>query len=238
MTDRFHAFSTSHFVVLGLAVAGAGAVVWSGSRIRGTKAELPVRRTFALVIVAVALAVQLLQLLPGRHWSLTTSLPLQLCDLAAATASYALWTRRPWAAALTYYCGLTLTTQAMITPDLLQPFPSPRFIEFWATHTLVVWAALFLTFGLGIHPDWRRFRQSVALTFAYAVAIIVFNFGIGANYGYLNRKPDSASVLDVMGPWPGYVVVEIVVVVAAWALITLPWVTGRRRPVAKGNSCS
>ena len=32
-----------------------------------------------------------------------------------------------------------------------------------------------------------------------------------------------ALVLDVLGPWPVYVVAEMVIVMVGWALITLPW---------------
>jgi uncharacterized membrane protein YwaF len=45
----------------------------------------------------------------------------------------------------------------------------------------------------------------------------------GTNYGYLNRKPAVGTVLDLVGPWPGYVVVEVVVVAGVWALMTWPW---------------
>jgi len=50
-----------------------------------------------------------------------------------------------------------------------------------------------------------------------------FNAVTGANYGYLNRKPAVGTLLDWFGPWPGYVVVEIALVAAIWALMTWPW---------------
>ena len=47
------------------------------------------------------------------------------------------------------------------------------------------------------------------------------------NYGYLNGKPNRASLLDVLPAWPWYVAVEIVVVAAVWALLVWPWTRGR-----------
>jgi uncharacterized membrane protein YwaF len=57
---------------------------------------------------------------------------------------------------------------------------------------------------------------------------MAFNEVAGTNYGYLNRKPSVGTMLDLFGPWPGYVVVEIAVVAGVWALMTWPWVRARR----------
>jgi hypothetical integral membrane protein (TIGR02206 family) len=171
---------------------------------------------------------QVTQLLPG-DWDLGTSLPLQLCDLAWIAATVALWTRHWAATALVYFWGLTLTVQGILTPALTQPFPDPRYVMFWGMHFLVVWAAVYLTFGLRVPLTWRSYRFAVASTFVWAVSVMSFNAVTGTNYGYLNEKPSVGTVLDLFGPWPGYVLVEVVVVCSVWALITLPWTTGASR---------
>jgi hypothetical integral membrane protein (TIGR02206 family) len=228
MDSRFEAFGASHLLMLALFLLALPLVVMIGRRVRGTGSEERARRVLAVAIVATAVPLQVLQLLPG-DWDFDTSLPLQLCDLAWMVAAYALWTRTPWACALTYYWGLTLTSQAMLTPALVQDFPHPRFIGFWVMHLLVVWAAVFLTAGLGIRPTWRLYGLTVAVTAAWVVAAMTFNAAFDTNYGYLNAKPGTGSALDLLGPWPWYVVAEVVVVAVVWALMTLPW-TGRTSP--------
>jgi hypothetical integral membrane protein (TIGR02206 family) len=85
--------------------------------------------------------------------------------------------------------------------------------------------------GLGVRVDWRSYRFAVAATVVWAASVMTFNAVTGTNYGYLNRKPTSGSLLDLFGPWPGYVLVEVVVVASVWALMTWPWVrAGRRSP--------
>ena len=79
------------------------------------------------------------------------------------------------------------------------------------------------TFGLGVRPSWRNYRLAVAVTALWAVTVMVFNSLVGTNYGYLNRKPADGTLLDLFGPWPGYVVVEIALVAGVWALTTWPW---------------
>ncbi len=227
MDSRFEAFGTSHLVMLVLLVVVLPFVVWLGRRVRGAAAEERSRRVFAVGIVATALPLQVLQLLPS-DWDFDTSLPLQLCDLAWMVAVVALWTRAPWAAALTYYWGLTLTTQAMVTPALVQDFPHPRYVGFWVMHLLVVWAAVYVTAGLGVRPTWRLYGLTVAVTSVWVAVVMTFNTAFDTNYGYLNAKPGTGSALDLLGPWPWYVVAEVVVVAAVWALITLPWTRSRR----------
>jgi hypothetical integral membrane protein (TIGR02206 family) len=231
MDSRFEVFGTSHVVMLILFVVVIPLVVLLGRRVRGTAAEERSRRVFAVGIVATAVPLQVLQLLPS-DWDFATSLPLQLCDLAWMVAVVGLWTRAPWAAALTYFWGLTLTTQAMLTPALVMDFPHPRYVGFWVMHLLVVWAAIYLTAGLGIRPTWRLYGLTVALTAVWVAVVMTFNTAFDTNYGYLNAKPGTGSALDLLGPWPWYVVTEVVVVAAVWALITLPW-TRSARPRAE-----
>ena len=70
------------------------------------------------------------------------------------------------------------------------------------------------------------------MTLVWAAFAFTFNVIAGTNYGYLNRKPPTASVLDVLGPWPVYLFAEITIVAIVWALMTWPWVRIRQRASA------
>ncbi len=227
LAARFEAYTLEHvgLVVGFLAVCVVLALV--GRSHRGTDAEVRFRRAFALVVACFTVPMQVLQLLP-QDYDIGTSLPLQLCDLAWVAAIVALWTRHRLATALVYYWGLTLTVQGIVTPSLGEVFPDPRYVMFWGMHFATVWAAVYLTFGLGVRLDWRSYRVTVALTLLWVASVMGFNAVTGTNYGYLNRKPSVGTLLDLLGPWPGYVVVEVVVVAGVWASMTWPWVRARR----------
>lgn len=226
LAARFETLGPSHLTVLAICVAGIPVVWLIGRRLRGTDAEQGFSRGFAVAIVAVTIPLQILQLLPA-DWNPRTSLPFQLCDFAWMFAVYALWTRSTLACTVTYLWGITLTTQAMITPDLASDFPEPRFLMFWTMHLLIVWAAVYVVPGLRILPTWSTYWRTVAITAVWAVSVFVYNVIADTNYGYLNAKPESASILDLLGPWPLYVVFEIAIIATVWAVLTWPFTRAR-----------
>ena len=223
---RFQTFSLEHLgLVTGFLVV-AVALAFAGRALRGTPSEVRFSRGFALLIPCFTVPMQVLQLMP-EDFDIGTSLPMQLCDLAWVAAFVALWTRHWAATALVYFWGLTLTIQGIITPSLQEAFPDPRYAMFWGMHFLTVWAAVYLTFGLKVPVTWRSYRFAVGATALWVVSMMTFNAITGTNYGYLNRKPAVGTVLDLAGPWPGYVIVEVAVIAAVWALMTVPWVRAR-----------
>lgn len=227
---EFSAYGPSHLVVLAVFAIGAALLVWIGRRQTESQARVLSRVMAVLILVAFGVALVYKLIRP----SIDGSVPLQLCDVAELTAAYALWSQRFWAFALTYYWGLVLSSQALITPDIGTPqegapdFPSHLFITFFTLHVLIVWSAIYLTWGRRMRPTWRSYRFAVIATLVWAALTFTFNEIAGTNYGYLNRKPPTASLLDALGPWPLYLLAEVAIVLLVWALMTWPWERTRR----------
>jgi hypothetical integral membrane protein (TIGR02206 family) len=222
--------------VLLITAAGVVGVVWWGRSHRGTSRELAVRRGYAAVGLMVILGMQVYWLTPDVR-DVRSSWPLQLSDVADYTAVYALWTLGRRASAFTYYIGLTLTLMAVLTPALTHPFPEPQWFGFWIRHIFVVWTAVYLVWGLDIRPTWRLYRTTVVAALAWAVVAYTFDVVTGANYGYLVRKPSAASALDLLGPWPWYVLAALAILLAVWAIVmTLPWEVARARALTRSRA--
>lgn len=226
--DTFVRWGFGHWTMLAVTAVGSVALIIAGRRLRGRPAELVITRVFAVTTFGFAVVNLVHGLLPG-NFHIAGSIPLQLSDLLRFVSAYALWTRRFWAVSLVYYWGLTFNPQSLITPNLhYGNSPVYEFTAYWGLHILVMWAAIYLTWGLNLRPTWRSYWIAIATTVAWAIVTFTFNVLAGTNYGFLNGTPASPSLLDLMGAWPIYLLVALVAMFVVWALITLPWTVRRR----------
>jgi hypothetical integral membrane protein (TIGR02206 family) len=168
---------------------------------------------------------------------LVYALPFQLCDAAIFVSALALWLRYQLLVEVTYFWGLAGTIQAVITPDLPQHFPTFPFIQYYVAHGGVVAAALLLVVGLDRWPRHRAIFWVGALTVAYSAFVGLLDAVTGANYMYLRAKPASATVLDVMGPWPWYIGSAALVGIALFVILDAPFrVLRRSHPAIRSSA--
>ena len=161
-------------------------------------------------------------------WAVNYALPLQLCDIAAFVSAAALWYRRPLLVELTYFWGLAGTTNGIITPDLGEHFPSYLFLQYYIAHGAIVGAALLLVVGLRIAPrPWAAVRM-VGFTAGLAVFDGVTDVVTNGNYMYLRHAPGVHSLLDLMGPWPWYLLTASALALVFFVVLDLPFTIGRR----------
>lgn len=186
-----------------------------------------VSRALAVILVGWFLAYHLVVAFQGSY-ELDFDLPLHLTDAATMVAALALWTLRPLPFELTYFWGLTASLQATLTPGLADDdrFPSFFYWQYFVTHAGVVLAAVFLAFGLGLTANPGAVPRVFLATAAWAAVAAAGNALTGGNYMFLTQRPETASVLDYMGPWPWYILGAASLALAMFAVLDLPF---RRR---------
>jgi hypothetical integral membrane protein (TIGR02206 family) len=167
-------------------------------------------------------------LLAGRAWTPAVGLPLHICDAATGLGAAALWTRRRVLVELLYFWAGAGTLQALVTPDLPQHFPNLLYFQYYAAHGGIVMAALVLVWGLRIAPARGAVGRALLLTAGYVAAVGVVDVVTGADYVYLRRPPQVPTLLDLMGPWPWYLVAAAALGVALFVLLDAPFRLARR----------
>ena len=219
-------FSGEHIAALCVMAVGVGAAVWLPRRHRGGWLA-PAMRSLSLAILVAYVTEYVANAVEGT-WSVRFNLPLQLTDAVTVVAIVALWRPRALLVEILYFWALTASVQSVLTPDLGQPFPSIFYFTYFATHIGAVVAACLLTFGLGLTPRSGAVLRVYAITAAFAALVGVADVITGANYMYLRHKPRRASLLDLMGPWPWYILAGAAFGLAAFsALAALAKLTAR-----------
>jgi hypothetical integral membrane protein (TIGR02206 family) len=194
-------------------------------------------RALAVALLGSVLAYQVVVALRGSYEA-DFDLPLHLTDAATLVAALALWNPRPLLFELTYFWGLTASLQAVLTPALQANvgFTSFFYWHYFFTHSGVVVAALLLAFGLGLTPRPGAVRRVFFATAAWAAVAAAGNALTGGNYMFLRKRPETASLLDLMGPWPWYIFGAALLALVLFALLDLPF--SRRRSAAPPSAAS
>lgn len=196
-------FGPTHLLIL-LAVASVSGLVYVVAR---SQPRLRTCLRWILVLLSIGHG---LTWYAFRIWSLhepwVLGLPLEVCDVALwVTVAGLLWPKQRLLE-LAYFWGLSGAAVALLTPYLIAPLVSVPSITFLAGHGMIVVDVFFL---LGVGAV-RLNPQSWSFSFAAINGLMLFDLLVdglsGANYMYLLHKPPVHSLLDVMGPWPIYIV--------------------------------
>lgn len=202
METEFVRWSVPHWAALGLITAATVGFLCCGLRMAET-GRYRLCRVLAVLILVSFLAEYTMRALLPEYGPWKENLPLQFCTLMELTAVVALWFRNRLFCAPVFFCVLTASIQALITPALAADWPSPVFFFFFFSHGLLMPAALAIPLLLG----WRAGRwdplRSVLLGDVYILLISPVNLLLDTNYGFTRFSP-AGSMLDYLGPAPWY----------------------------------
>jgi len=235
MNPAFQLFGPAHLVVIAL-TAGLPVFFWATAR-QPERAgyRKAVRFSLAGMLAANWMAYEVLRFRDGQ-FAPVNELPMQLCDWATVAVIAALVTCRSRVYEVAYFWGLAGTLQAILTPNLQEGFPSPRFFNFFVGHCGVVVAVLFLTVVEGLRPRAWSIARTMLWSEVYLTAALLVNSLAGTNYGFLTRRPLNKSLLDCLSSNHGIYLLELNLLAIAFYLVLYApfWVrdlidTSRRR---------
>lgn len=170
-----------------------------------------------------------------NNWTLDDSLPLQLCSISSVMCGIMLLTKSRPLFEVFYFLAVGGSMQAMLTPNLGFGFPQYRFLQFFLSHALIFIAPLILCWLYHFKITKRSLLKSLFFVNVLALIIYFINRSIGSNYLYLMGKPDSASLLDVLGPYPYYIISLEVVAFIIFILLYLPFFITQKEEQRQGN---
>jgi hypothetical integral membrane protein (TIGR02206 family) len=157
-------------------------------------------------------------------WTIQTHLPLHLCSVFLWLSIIMLLTKNYAIFELAYFLGIGGAIQAVITPESgIYGLPHFRAIQTLAAHGGIVFAGLFMTWVEGFRPTWSSFKKVFIWTNIYMVFIFFINQSIGSNYLFLAHKPFTPTLIDLLAPWPWYILQLEVIALAVCLVLYLPF---------------
>ena len=218
----FELFDVYHIGALSATLMAAAALAVLGRHRSPTASRRYIELPLAVAILVNELIWHAYQAHRG-NWDVTSSLPLHLCDAAIFVSVAALLFRSQISYELAYFWGLGGSIQALLTPNISAAFPHYEFFRYFFSHSGIIFAVAYLTFGRRMRPRPRSVPRTIAVTVAYTTVVGGVNHLISANYMFICDKPKTASLMDFMGPWPWYILPLVGTGIAVMLLLYLPY---------------
>ena len=208
--ETFQLFGSAHLTALAvvLVINLAIVFVWRNPSPRSRRI---VRYTLASVLIVNETLWHLWNYTTGQ-WTIQTMLPLHLCSIMVWLSAYMLAFENYALYEFVYFMGIGAAMQALLTPDAGRyGFPHFRFFQTIVSHGAIITAAVYMTAIEGFRPYGKSLVRLVIGLNLYMAFVMVVNRLIGSNYLFIARKPDTASLIDVLGPWPWYILsIEVI----------------------------
>lgn len=231
MSSSFETFSQQHFSVL-LVMAALTVILlrW------GRRLEEPKRSSIALYLAGITCATVILdtvQKLMFGTYDYLVDLPFFLCDLVAVLLPFVIaFSNRKWIGIL-YFWAMAGTLQAVLTPDLHDGYPSFHFFRYFIGHAGIILTIVYVIVIDRIRINWSDFVNAIIYAQVYIVGVHLINQVLNSNYSYTMQKPEGASILDMLGPWPWYILFGEILMVFLFLLLMLPFTLRQKGEMEK-----
>lgn len=200
----FDMFSISHFTIIAILFIVAIVLYIFRDKLKGAKWRR-VEIGAAITLIAIEVTYHIWMLVNGT-WDVSHAIPLELCSISLILTVLLLLTRKKLIYEILLFTALLGASQALFTPLLNYEFPHFRFFHFFYTHLMEIWVPLYFTWTIGYRPTiWSVVKLFVFLNVLMPI-IMLINKLVDGNYMFLSHKPDGASLLDVLGPYPYYII--------------------------------
>ena len=133
------------------------------------------------------------------------NLPFHLCGIGVFLSAGLLIYRGYALFEVMYFWGLVGATQAIVTSDIPYPFPHFLNITFFLSHWMIIVVVFYMMIVYGYRPRLSSLWKSLLYLNVYMLLVLPVNLLLNTNYLFLRHKPETESLLDILGSWPWYI---------------------------------
>jgi len=174
-----------------------------------------------IVLISRAVLIHPYQMYLGM-WTMKSSLPLQMCGIAAWLSGIVMFTRNQRIYEVLYFWGLPGAFHSLMTPEFTLSSSGFWFFEYYLSHGGIILGALWVTLILNKSPSKGSWWKMFLWTQLVIPIVGGINYLINANYMYICAPP----VVDnpfVAGQFPEHLIVLEFAGLLHFIIVYLPY---------------
>ena len=224
----FELFGTGHLFAMAIIAAVFAYLIW-GWRTPDEDSKRRARLSILVIMFLNEVGWHAWNIYNGG-WSVREHLPLHVCSLSIWGSMYVLLTRDYRVYEVVFFIGVVGAIQALVTPSAgIYGLPHYRAFQTLISHSMIIIAKIYMTRVEGFRPRWSSLWRTMLIINGVVGLVTVINVALDSNYMYTLQKPDTASLFDIMGPWPWYLFWAEFLALFLFTLLYLPFAIADRR---------
>ncbi|MBT8234311.1 MAG: TIGR02206 family membrane protein [Saprospiraceae bacterium] len=225
--SQFEAFTNSHWIpLIVIGVLGLIAIVFAKYRL-SKKRQICLIFTISLIPLLGYLINVIFPLIEG-NFSIKTDLPIHICRILAVTCPIVILKNNRYWMGIFYFWILAGTLNANITPDVENAFPHWSYFSYWMVHSFLIIIPIYYIIVFKMSITFKDLKNAFWMANLFLVVTYFINVLLDSNYMYSRGKPDSASILDLMGPWPIYLITGQLLALVLFSILYLPFIKRKK----------
>ena len=220
---KFRLFGTAHLLSLGIILLIILLIYFQRKTIQEGTRDRILRYTMFTILLINQIAYYYWNYF-NDVYAIDNALPLNLSGASIFLSMYLLLTKKYAVYEVLYFWGLAGALQALITPEIrLYGFMHFRFHQFFIGHGLIIVVVFYMTFIHNYRPVLKSIKKAFIASNILAAFVFTFNLVFKSNYMFLRHKPEAATLLDYLGPWPWYILSLEVMAILFFFIVYAPF---------------
>lgn len=226
--EPFHLWTLQHAVpVIIYSIVGISAIWYAKTQLnRAGQKKLLLGLS---LVPAIAFGVHTVLKLAIGTYTFQEDLPFHICRILALAAPFVYWKENKFWIGIFYFWILAGTLNAVITADIRHAYPHWNYFIYFIMHLGLIPLPIFFSVVLGHKITLKDMWNAFWMANVFLILTMIINFSIGSNYMFTRHKPEVASLMDGLGPWPWYLVALQFLAVVLFALLYLPFYFSKKK---------
>ena len=218
----FEAWSSSHLVAIALGIGVALVSILYAKFFLNQSGQKALLIVLTMIPFLAVVSHSIIKLSTAT-FDIKTDLPVHLCRMLALVSPFIYWKENRFWTGIFYFWIMVGTFNAVLTPDVYFDFPHWEHTIYFIKHVGLVIIPVYYVIVLGHRIRKVDLWNAYWMSNLFLLLSLVINFALDSNYMFTRHKPLVPTLIDLLGPWPWYLISLQFLGLAFFVLVYLPF---------------